>query len=400
LGGVNDGPAEKAGGAVNQTPYVMLLPDSEHVYTALWVRDSSMALGSDLIPNSELLGWIKLIAGAIPEAGPNVNVPPYSVPEHIYLNGASTFFPGEDTDGAAERGVPAMDNAFFFLFDVSEYARMTGEKNFLKESIKDESGMTSLAVLCRKVFEAVHTDQTTGLCVLDQPTFDFGFCDSVHKSGKVLFGSLLRYDAAQRLEPLYRALGDDKDADYFQGEARKIKANLIPTFYHDSTQNSGEGWLHAATQLCNQPDVWGSAYAIDLDLLDGSVLQKVGRSLVRGYKERSLVLAGCVSEVLQHDPANPHGWQSSDTAFGDYQNGPYWGTGSGWYLEALSKVDFSTARAMAKDYVNFLRANVRSDGATMAWEFFDPNLNKYVHPLYVATVALPYGTLKRANLIP
>jgi hypothetical protein len=37
---------------------------------------------------------------------------------------------------------------------------------------------------------------------------------------------------------------------------------------------------------------------------------------------------------------------------------------------------------------------------TMAWEFFDPNLNKYVHPLYVTTVALPYGTLKRAYLIP
>jgi hypothetical protein len=111
------------------------------------------------------------------------------------------------------------------------------------------------------------------------------------------------------------------------------------------------------------------------------------------------VLGGSVSEVLQHDPANPNGWQHSAVPFGVYQNGGYWGTGTGWYLVALDKFDPWAARAMGAEYVNFLRANVLTNRTTTAWEWFDPNTNTYQHSSYVATVALAYGTLARAGLL-
>jgi hypothetical protein len=112
-----------------------------------------------------------------------------------------------------------------------------------------------------------------------------------------------------------------------------------------------------------------------------------------------VVLGGCVSEVLQHDPANPNGWQHSATPFGVYQNGGFWGTGTGWYIAALDTIDPAAARAMGAEYVNFLRANVTSSGTTTAWEWFNPNTNTYQHSSYVATVALPYGTLQRDGLL-
>jgi hypothetical protein len=398
-------PGEQSGGRVNTTKTIMLMPDSQQAYIAQWVRDSNMDLGADFVPASEVLGWIKLIAATVPETGPNVNVPAYSVPDHINLDGTCSFFPGDFNLGAAQKGIPPLDDAFFFIFDSDEYARMTGSTAFLKDEVTIGSGSKwKIGDLCFKVLEQNPNDPATGLSVIHDVTehqaHDFGFCDAEWKSGKVLFTSLLRYDAAHRLDRMLRTVDDVGGADWMHREAEKIKANIVSTFYHDSPQHPGEGWLHSATEVGNQPDVWGSAYAIDLGILDPDTQKKVGASLVRSFREHTEVKDGCVSEVLENDPANPHGWQNSVMKFGEYQNGAYWGTGTGYYLVALSKVDPAAAKAMAAEYVAALRANMRPDGMTQAWEWFNPATKQYVHPLYCASVALPYCQLKEAGLLP
>jgi hypothetical protein len=398
-------PGEKSGGKTNTTTTVMLMPDSQLAYTAHWIRDSNMDLGADFVSADDVLGWIKLIAATVPpETGNGVNVPAWCVPDHINLDGTVSFFPGWYSDGTAHQGIPPLDDPLFFIFDCDEYAKMVGSNEFLRQEVPIGKGKFKIGDLCFKVLEQVPNDPVTGLVVIQDvdkhQAHDFGFCDAEWKSGKVLFPSLLRYDAACRLDRRLRTVDDVGGADWQHREAEKIKANIVSTFYHDSPQHPGEGWLHSATEVGNQPDVWGSAYAIALDILDPETKRKVGASLVRSFREHTEVNGGCVSEVLEHDPANSNGWQISGTKFGEYQNGAYWGTGTGYYLVALSKVDPAAAKAMAAEYVAFLRANMRPDGMTQAWEWFNPATKQYVHPLYCATVALPYCQLKEAGLLP
>jgi hypothetical protein len=398
-------PGEKSGGKTNTTTTVMLMPDSQLAYTAHWIRDSSMDLGADFVPAEEILGWIKLTSATVPSvAGPDVNVPLWCVPDHINLDGTVAFFPGWGNKGAAEKGIPPLDDPLYFIFDCDEYAKMVGSNEFLRQVVPIGGGTFKIGDLAFKVLEQVPNDPATGLVTItyegQSGAHDFGFCDGEWKSGKVLFPSLLRYDAACRLDRRLRTVDDVGGADWQHREAEKIKANIVSTFYHDDPRHPGEGWLHSATEYGNQPDVWGSAYAIALDILDPATKQKVGAALVRSFREHTEVKNGCVSEVLQHDPLNPNGWQKSVCKFGEYQNGGYWGTGTGFYLVALSKVDPAAAKAMAAEYVKFLRDNVRPDGMTQAWEWFNPDTKQYVHPLYCASIALPYCQLKEAGLLP
>jgi hypothetical protein len=404
-------PGGQSGGRTNTTPYNMLLPDSQQTYTAHWLRDSNMATGADFVKASDVGDWIKLTAATIRTQNwhvrDGVDVPAYWVPDHINFDGKATYFAGNYEEGDKQGGalfgaLPPMDDNFYFLFDVAEYGRMTGKSDYLAEPVTLQDGSSiKLSDLCRKVFDAIPVDANgipnagTGPQVNVR---DFGFCDAEQKTGKFMFTAVLRYDAAVRLEKLSRAAGDSAGTDYYRDAAALIKKNLGPTFYHES-EHPGEGWLWSATGDCNQPDVWGSAFAVSVGAVDDETAQKVARILLRGFREHTVVLGGCVSEVLQHDPANPNGWQHSATPFGVYQNGGFWGTGTGWYIAALNTIDPAAARAMGAEYVNFLRANVTSNGTTTAWEWFNPNTNTYQHSSYVATVALAYGTLQRDGLL-
>ena len=406
-------PGEKSGNAINTTPYVMHLPDSHQVYTAFWVRDSNMALGADFVSADDIRDWIKLTAATISnkdwQVRSGVLVPAYSVPDHINFDGKPTFFPGNyeegDKQGGGDMGtVPLLDDAFFFLFTVNEYASMTKGADLFKSQVTTPTGPAMLSDLCLKVFDAIPIDPATGIPMtgdIHQPNAwgkDFGFCDTIQKSGKLLFTAVLKYDAACRLAPLYRAIGNAEAADHMTRAANQIKKNLVATFYHDSSY-SGEGWLYSTTGVGNQPDVWGSAYAVAVGAIDGETAHKVALSLLRGYRDRSLVYAGCVSEVLQHDPSNPKGWQNTGLPFGIYQNGAYWATGTGWYIVALHTIDPKAARDMARDYVDFMRTNRLKDGTSQAWEWFNPAINHYEHPQYVASAAFAYGILDRAGLL-
>ena len=404
-------PGGMSGGRTNTTPYAMLLPDSQQTYIAHWLRDSNMATGADFVSADDVRDWIKLTAATIGQKDwhvrDGVDVPAFWVPDHINFDGRPTYYAGNYEEGDQQGGgnngaLPPMDDNFYFLFDVAEYQRLSGKTDHLNWIVTTkDGGSMKLGDLCRKVFDAIPVgsdgipDAGTGPQVNVR---DFGFCDTIWKTGKFMFTAVLRFDAASRLEILERAAGDTASAGYYHDAAASIRKNLAAVFHHES-DHPGEGWLWSATGDCHQPDVWGTAYAVTVGAVDDATAKKLGASLVRGFREHTVVLGGCVSEVLQHDPANPNGWQKTPLPFGVYQNGGFWGTGTGWYLVALEKTDPAAARAMGAEYVNFLRANVRADGSTTAWEWFNPSANNYTHPTYVATVALAYGTLNRAGLL-
>jgi hypothetical protein len=404
-------PGQANGQWRNLTPYEVHVPGGNMGYPAFWVRDSVMMLESDFIELAELEGWIRLMSSVLSDKDwnirPGVVVPAFAVPDHIDLDGKASYYPGSYDTGTKQGGnpfgkYPPLDDQFYYIFAVYYQWKKSGSTTLFRAPIKTAFGEMPLAELCEKVYRMAPSDPGTALCVAGdvetENAKDFGFCDSVSKSGKLLFASVLKFVAAERLAELLSAAGHPEKATALRSDARKIKIAIPATFLHPSSDGK-EAWLDSATGVGHQPDVWGSAYAVYSGAVDQTTAQKVSRSLVRAYREKTAVREGCVRSVLTNDAANPNGWQKTLSPLGVYQNGGYWGTPVGWYLVAMHKFDEATAAEMARDYIGFLKKYRRPDGVPQSWEWFNPDTGKSANPLYVATIALPYGCLRVSRLV-
>jgi hypothetical protein len=404
-------PGEANGKWRNETPYTVHVPGGNMGYPAYWIRDSVMMLESGFISAGELAGWIRLIASTVRQQDwqvrPGVMVPAFAVPDHIDLDGKASYYPGSYDTGTKQGGYPfgkypPLDDQYYFIHAVYWHWKQSGGLQLFRGEVLTANGPMQLSVLCERVYGMVPHDEATGLCtsgdVKTENAKDFGFCDSVSKSGKLLFPSLLKLLAARQLAEMFAASGAPDKAAHFRNEVAALRRSIAPTFRH-AAANAEEAWLYSATGVGNQVDVWGSAYAIYCDALDAATTTKVSRALLRAYHEKSAVREGCVSNVLINDPKNPAGWQDTISKFGVYQNGGYWGTPVGWYLVAMRHADPASAARMARDYVAFLRNHSRADGTAESWEWFNPDTGRNANPLYVATVGLPYGVLRVSGLV-
>lgn len=392
----------------NATGFDLHVPGGNMGYPAFWVRDAAMMLGGDLISAGEVEGWIRLICSTLRKEAWTVRagvvVPAYTVPDHINFDGRATFYPGNYETGEKQGGAPwgkypPLDDGFYFLMMVHEHRRLTGSARLLDAMVKTADGEEPLRDVCEKVFFAVEADRETGLVVGGDPDTenakDWGFCDSMFKSGKLLFPSVLRCVAARRMN---EALGGG-DQRYAEAQER-IEASLGKTFFRApaGTGVEDEGWLYSATGVGNQADVWGSAFAVHCGVLDHATEGRVCRGLVRAYIEKTAFVDGLARHIPADDGMNRGFWARSVSAEGEYQNGGYWGTPVGWCIAAMARVDQDAAKRLARDYVEHLRRGVDAEGVAMAWEWENPVTDKRVNARYVATVALPLIAMKEAGL--
>jgi hypothetical protein len=396
-------PGESIPHWTNTTGHTLRLPGGNRGYPAFWIRDAAMMLGADFIPAEEVEGWVRLIASVQP--GPEVIhlkhglfVPPYSIPDHITLNGAACWYPGaydgEDQGSGTFGFLPPADDAFYFIQMVREHFRLTSRPTLFQADVETPWGVAPLSQVCVRAFESVAVDQD-GLVVCDgaegKTRVDWGFCDTVRKTGQCLMPSLLRWRAARDLEALFRAAGDTLQAKRFAHEAARLQAAIPRVFYRALPQadGHGEGVLLSATHLGMKEDVWAAAYAVWLGLLPRRIELAVARRLLSLYRQGGTVLDGQVRH-LSPDGAWGGFWAQCVATPGTYQNGAFWGTPSGWYIAALSRVDQAAAHVMLRQFLAHLRAN-RDKGAP--WECLNPPKQHYQNPLYCATVGLPYIAL-------
>ena len=383
-------PGAASGKWRNSTPYDVHVPGGNMGYPAFWVRDAVMMLGADLIPAAEVEGWIRLMASTLREQDwqvrPGVVVPAYAVPDHINFDGRPVFYPGtyetsEKQGGKPFGKYPPLDDHFYFITAVYEHWKLTRDLTLFRSRV---------GTLCEKAYAVAPQDAASGLVssgdVETENAKDWGFCDAEFKSGKLLFPSVLKFLAARQLGELFDAAGDPTKARRYRDDAARLQRHIGRTFL------DADGWLRSATGVGNQPDVWGSAFAVWAGAVDGATARRVSQSLVRAYRNRTAVREGCVRHILTTDKTNQGAWQMSLVAPGTYQNGGYWGTPCGWYIAAMHQADPQAARDMARDYLHFLRTSE-------AWEWFNPDTGKRNNPLYVATVALPYVSLVQAGLL-
>jgi hypothetical protein len=109
----------------------------------------------------------------------------------------------------------------------------------------------------------------------------------------------------------------------------------------------------------------------------------------------TITLEGGVRQVPTDMDFSPTtAWERSLCPLNTYQNGGYWHTASGWLIEALWNEDRTLALQVFAEMMAHLRAQDFRHGGGAPWEVYGPNGQARQNPVYMASVALPYGILK------
>ncbi|MEO8764502.1 MAG: hypothetical protein ABI416_09455, partial [Ginsengibacter sp.] len=224
---------------------------------------------------------------------------------------------------------------------------------------------------------------------------DFGFRDAIEITGDLSFTSILKYRAANELAELFQQLGNKEKVNKYHQTALRIKQALPLLFLNK------DGMLLASTGISAQRDVWATAFAINLQLLEGEHLLKACRHLASAYKNGTLSFKGSIRHILTSDDYNDKtAWQNAIAGKNQYQNGAYWGTPVGWVALAIARVDSTSARQLVKEYINDLRENDFRKGSMFGAPFecfYPPAYTR--GPVYLATVSCPYIVFKSLQTV-
>lgn len=293
-------------------------------YQAFWLRDYAYMLEGcpEAFTDGETADALRYFAAALREDGAAVDC--------VKLDGTPCYKPGYGTYGEN----PVADGSQF-LVDVAWHThRKTGNLELVRRTI---GGL-------ERTMRAVPRGPQTGLVHirpdLDHDRCPYGFTDSVWKTGDCLFESLLYVQACRQLADLEDCVGRADPAVQWRREAEEVSRAVRQVFWDQET-----GLFLAATVRCGQPDVWGSAFAAYLGVADREQTLRVARYFREHYD--GIVRCG----QLRHLPAGVF-WEKTFSKPGQYQNGAYWGTPIGWFVDCLDLVDPALSDRTVCDMVN------------------------------------------------
>jgi len=367
-------------------------------YPSFWMRDFVLSIPAGIFQPDYLRRSALLFAATQRNEDwvwYNGTVPAYTPAEHINMDGGAVFYPGSYYPDERQGGIwgpyPVMDICFTFTHLVY-YAFSAFGNGLLNEAVKD----MPLIERVIRAFHAVESDEAKGLCKTTAATraVDFGFCDQVYKLGYVLFASVMKYRSALMLTGMLDSLGRQGDADEYRRIAAAIGDNLVPVFGADA------GFLYAATEVCRQRDVWGTAYAVYEGALQGTAAIDACLALRDAYSGGLSVYEGSVRHILTTDDwSESSAWEYALPPRHDYQNGGYWLTASGWYLYAVSKVDKDAAKKMfAEMMAHIRRTDYRKSGEHKGpYEYVDPVGGRQGCPVNLTSIACPCAAVRRIS---
>ena len=381
---VGDSPANTQG-------HTLIRPGGRAAYPAMWVRDFSLSLESGFITDDEVRQHLALIAKS--QNGPyqrnkkrsGAIVPPFAIPDHVNFDGGPVFYPGtystSDDQGGEPYGVlPPADDQYEFVHIAHHLWQRDQRDGLPIENLK-------------RAFDAVQTDPATGGMVstnAKRRAVGFGFCDAIFLTGSILFPSLLRWRAAREMVRMV-----PEQADTYNRIAEDIAAHVAPVF----ADPTGSGWLLAATDVGRRRDVWGTLFALYLQVLSPKDATAARNAVIEAVKAGTITLEGAVRHVPTDNDASPtSAWdKTAGVPHNAYQNGAYWHTPTGWLLWALHRHEPVMTRKLFGEFVAHLRAGDFRKGEQFGapWECFHRDGANRQNPIYMASVACPLGVINR-----
>ncbi|WP_285056194.1 hypothetical protein [Pedobacter ginsengisoli] len=380
----------------NNTGGILIRPGGRDTYPSFWIRDYAMSLETGFVSKAEQKHMLLLTASTqcdqtwITRGGSMV--PFGAIADHIRVDDLKPiFFPGTydyEAQGTNEFGTfPAYCDQFYFIHMADYYFKQTSDLSLLSKEINgirliDRLEIAFKTLPARRDNEIVYTtDAFRGV--------DFGFRDAIAITGDLSYSSILKYRAANQLSAMFSRLKNKIKAAHYKDIAVKIKA-AMPRFLDKN------GMLTASDGRSRQPDVWATAFAIYLDVLEGEDVLKAARHLEAAYKNGTLAYKGSIRHIIKDEDFNQNtAWETAIVGKNQYQNGAYWGTPTGWVSYAIAKVNKQTAAKLIKEYINELRENDFRKGSNFnaPYECFYPG--GYTRgPVYLTTVACPYIVLR------
>ncbi|MEY3141688.1 MAG: hypothetical protein RLY21_181 [Planctomycetota bacterium] len=301
-------------------------PQAGSGYDAFWLRDYEYALEGSIASFSkkELVDACRLFVRSMNADGAGVDC--------VRYDGTPVYKPGYGSMGEN----PVADGSQFTVGVAFHTYRKTRDAKLLEEVLP--------ALV--KTMGAVPRNPETGLVFIDPKRHwdrcPYGFTDSVHKQGDELFCSLLFVQACRQLAELMEAAQRKDDARTWQEQADRVAASIRRVFW-----DTDSGLFRAATIRCREHDIWGSAFAVYLQVADKAQSQAVARYFKQHYD--AIVQHG----QIRHLPGGVYWEQACEPD--RYQNGGYWATPTGWFVYALDLEDPKLADRTIVDMVDHFK---------------------------------------------
>ena len=300
---------------------ILFTPDGVGNYDALWTRDFGYMVEycGDLMEQKEILGCIEYTIARAREDG--------WMPDRSELGGDAEYAAGAK---GSPVGKANLDNTPFLVFAVYYYLK----------------GQT--AELASSCFEKWMNALDRGMEIIpvgddglvwndpDAPHSPYGFTDTVCKIGRLFKESVLYWRACRMMQRLHNDFGSESLAQSYCVRADRVEASICALF--DETT----GAFMAADGFCRQIDVWGMLYALAIEFpLSADVAASVEKWLMDN--RHRYLYKGQVCQLPDGAP-----WEKLliEVPAGEYQNGAYWGTASGWALKFFRRVDPDFAEQM------------------------------------------------------
>lgn len=304
-------------------------PDGVGNYHALWTRDFSYMVeyAGEFISTEDLRDCLVYLLD-------HTRATDGWIPDRVYEDGEAVYAAGSVEHPCGEAN---LDNGPFLCLIMDHYLKRISAVDAQAFFLKWETPiLQGLNVIPKNQDGLVYNPP-------DKPHSPYGFTDCIRKTGALMMESLMLWRGYGVLA--HWQLTCNRPAAVARAAMEQIEKHLVRTFLN------ADSMLHAATLDCRQTDVWGSCYAVSIGFPLGEELKRsIASWLINHYE-------GIVQKGQVRHTAPGTYWEQClvEIKKGEYQNGAYWATATGWLIDAIMVEDLPLAEKTLMEATDYFR---------------------------------------------